>query len=323
MVLGDLDAMKFKILYADAAQCTDGVTHEQLLRHMPVGNDVTIVMVVTHPNYKFNHDLNSLRGKKYVLMDFCEWGWQWDFTKNNILGQTDAYPGESKSHEWGTLHQFIRDNPPILTFQRELRSQNATTSLIPIDFLCTQPAKPIVGKAEYDARPIQVFASWGFSHPRRARVHGEILTAMGTKNIEVVDGYEKVDWGWLRKDGRVWLSVFTPHWMRYPMSTVYGWQSKSKISLSMQGAGGKAFRDQQAPVDCVMAHHAHFLAKAYPFDESNSICLVEPNEIDDLLKAVERNDLYELYLESQKTIDKYRVENYLPNYIIASIKRFV
>ena len=313
--------MKFNLISSDTNGWSDGVTWDQLFRHMPVGNDIPVVVTVTHGGFKFNHDLNQLAGKKYVHIDYTEWGWQWDFTKSNVFGESEHYPGESKSHEWGTLHGFIRDNPPALTFQRELRKVDVTPTRVPIDFLSTIPVPKLVTKAEYDSRPFQVFYYWGFSHANRSRIHGDIFEAFGTSNIEVVDGYDKVDWKWLRKDGRVWLTVFSPHWWRRPMKEVMSWQAQAKISICPYGAGAKAFRHAEAPVNCIMAQQENCLAWSYPWDETNSVRMQEPHEVKDLLRAVERTDLYDVYLRAQENIDRYRIHRYLPEYIVPNIER--
>lgn len=315
--------MNFKILYSDANGCTDGVTHDQLMRHIPTGGDTPILLSVCAPNYKFNHDLNSqLAGKKYIHIDYLEWGWQWDFKERNTIGDSPCYPcGQDSNHEWGTLHSFIRDNPPVLTFQRELRREDAASNVIPIDFLCTNPSPKLDTRDEFNNRPYDVFSSWGYSHPNRARVHGDIFHAMGGRGINVIDGYDKLGGNSHHVPARTWLSIFTPHWVRKPMSEVIKYQAQSKISLSLYGAGAKCFRDAEAPVGSIMAHQTHWLARSYEWDDTNSVKLTEFKEVDDLLRALENPNLYDIYVAGQENIDRYRIHRYLPDYVLANVAR--
>lgn len=314
--------MKFKILYSDAAGLVDGVTHDQLVRHIPSGGDIPILLTVCGHSFKFNHEINNqLKGRKYIHVDYLEWGWQWDFKRVNEMGRSECYPcGQEGNHDWGTLHSFLADNPPVLTFQRELRRGDVRDNLIPIDFLCTSPAPRLDTKDEFNNRPYDVFSSWGYSHPNRARVHGDIFHAMGRRGINVIDGYDKLGGNSHHVPARTWLSIFTPHWVRKPMAEVLKYQAQSKISLSLYGAGAKCFRDAEAPVGSIMAHQTHWLARSYEWDDTNSVRINEPNEVPDLLRALENPDLYDIYCASQDTIDKYRIHRYWPEYVLRNIQ---
>jgi hypothetical protein len=118
-----------------------------------------------------------------------------------------------------------------------------------------------------------------------------------------------------------WLSVQTPAHLRKPMKEIFKYQSMAKIALSFYGAGRKCFRHAEAPENCIMAHQRNDLAWSYPWDDSNSILLEEPHEVTELVYALKEANLYDLYVASQENIDRYRIENYLPNWVMANIKR--
>ncbi len=316
--------MKLFLAYANANGNTDGVTHEQLIRHLPLTTnlaeaDAIVLLAVTHDNFRFNHDLNKLVGKKpMVVIDYIEYGWEFPHDVDNVLGH--GYGAILGNQEWCTLDLFLRENKPLLQFKRELRKEDSGPSVIPIDFLAHLPKQPLSTRKQFDSRPFEVFNSWGYSHPNRARVHGDIFHAMGNANVNVIDGYDKLGGNSLPYAAKTWLSVFTPHWVRKPMSEVLGYQSQSKISLSLYGAGWKCFRHAEAAENSVMAIQRNNLAWSYPWDESNSIQLNKPHEVRDLLAATARHTLFDVYLAAQENQDRYRRENYVPNYVLANIR---
>jgi hypothetical protein len=319
-------SLKLFLAYANANGNTDGVTHSQLIQHLPLTKslaeaDAVIVLAVCHENFRFNHDLNKLVGKKpIVIVDYLEYGWQYEHNEDNVLGHGRCTACDDfKNNDWSTLDLWVREARPLFQFKRELRKEDAAPDIIPIDFLAHLPPQPLDSKAQFDTRPFDVFNSWGYSHPSRARVHGEIFIAMGTQSINVIDSYEKLGGNVFPFPTKTWLSVFTPHWKRVPMDQVLFYQSKSKISLSLYGAGWKCFRAAEAPENCIMGQQANNLAWSYEWDESNSIRLHEPDEVLDLIVATHRPDLYELYRASQATIDKYRWQKYVPNYFLKNI----
>jgi hypothetical protein len=68
-----------------------------------------------------------------------------------------------------------------------------------------------------------------------------------------------------------------------------------------------------------MVIHKNNFAWTYNWDETNCI-LVEPGkEIEGIEAALNNKDLYDIYLEGMKTVDKYRTENYINNYLLPLI----
>lgn len=325
--------MKVFLISADANGHTDGVTYGQLLSKLPLTDrlesaDVVVINAVCHGGYKFNHDLNKVRGKKLVLIDYLEYGWNWDFRKENRIGYGNLCPCThtgDQLNEWGTLDLFIRENPPILTFKRELLLDQVSDTMIPIDFLAEGPAVRRASEAEFDARPLDVFYCWGYSHPDRPRVHGEIFAAMGNAGINVVDHPDMLGRGSSQVfPTGTWMTLFKPYYLRRPMSEIYALQRQAKFAINLRGAGVKCFRSSEAPIDTIMATGVDPLAYSYPWiDHLNCVQMPAGKEVGTLMSVLRmhRSEAYTIYLNCQENIDRYRAENYIPNYVLANIEK--
>lgn len=321
--------MKIHLAFADANLSTDGVTQKQILDHLPLATsladaDVVVVHVICHPQFSFNHGLNALLGKKpIVILNYLEYGWNFDFKKEVILGYGAEYPCTSKNHDWGTLDQWVRAANPILTFQRECKRSDISSRVIPVDFVAEQPIPPVANEAEFKARPLDVSYVWGYSHPDRARVHGEIFAAMGNMGINVIDHFEDMV---TRQDShffpaKTWFSCFSPYWRRRAMPEVMKMQQQSKIALNLPGAGRKCFREAEAPVGAVLATQHDDLVRSYDWMSGvNCVKLVVGQEVRGLMAAAERPDLYDIYVLGQENIRNYSNPNYVKNYILKNIQ---
>lgn len=322
--------MKTYLMSSDANGWTDGCTRGQLYDHIPgqVKNlqdaDVAIVSMICHPGYRFNHELNRLKGKKWILIDYCEFGWNWDPNRNNILGQGCVpcdFSNPGPIGECGTMDLFIRENPPVLTFKRELHTRDQGPTMQPIDFLAAGPIFPLETKDEFENRRLDLFFNWGYSHPDRPRVHGQIFEAMGNRNLNVISSFGHIG----GKEGYyppgTWATIFTPWWDRRPMYEVYSAQSKAKMSLCLPGAGKKCFREQEACNNSIIILQYDPLVRAYPWTSGvNCIKLAVGHEVEGIFDATHRQDLYEIYLLCQENMRRYRRENYIPNYLMPEIQ---
>lgn len=316
--------MKFYVEYSHAGGRTDGVSWGQLLQHMPLTTnlaeaDAVIILVVWVAGYQFNHGLNRHVGKKpIIILDYLEYGWDWAHDQDNVLGRGNCVPcSNTDNGNWGTLNLFIREANPILQFKRELRKQDAGPTVVPIEFLAHLPKQALQSKAEFDARPLDVFNCWGFTHPSRARAHADMMRLFADDKINLIDGYGKM----INVPKGSWLSVNTPAHLRKPMKEILRYQSMAKISLSFYGAGRKCFRHGEAPENCIMAHQEDGMEWSYPWDDNNSIVVNEPTEVERILAATKWEELYDLYVASQQNLDNYRLESYLPNWVMANIQR--
>lgn len=327
--------MKIYLMPADASGYTDPVTMGQLFSHLPLTKDlnqadVVVVPVVCHLGYKFNHDLNRAKGKKIVLFNYIEYGWDFNLEQEETgIGSGNFYPcdcrrGYGNIGEWGTLDLFFRENPPILTFQRELPQNKLSDLVLPLDFLYPPgtPKAKLQNMADYSSRKFDVFFAWGFSHQSRCRLHGDIFRMMSHEGLNVLSSFSQLDTPGATPGS--WVSIYTPWFDRTAMPEIYKWQQKSKIAVAMPGAGRKTFRDNEASNGSLLALQEDGLVRAYPWaNKVNCIRMLPGCETNSLQQALAMppERLYDIYRECQVNLDRYRHEHYIPNHIIPNIQK--
>lgn len=313
--------MKLFIQTPDAGGQIDGTVSQQLISKLPTTDsmaqaDAVLVPVSHFGNFKFNEIVQSIN-KPIIILDYLEFGWNFDFSKQNILGRgIQNSCGHLNNEEYAKLDQWAKDHPAKLTFKRELNVRDANGKYKPADFLCYWPKQRVVSKEEFNNRPIEVFHCWGLSNPIRPRIHGEIF-------INAHDnGYNFVD-GWNNKllEKRNWVALHSPHYVRVHMSQIMEWVKRSKITLSLPGAGKKCFRHAEFE-GSIMALPYDDLAWSFPWVHlNNCIRLEEGVEIKVLLDVLKQDFLYDIYLAAQENLDKYRPERYAKEYIIPEIEK--
>lgn len=312
--------MKLKLYNADATRA-DGTNTSQLFNFLPLveaGEDIAIVGVSYMPQFVFNPELLKL--KRYILIDYVEFGWDAG-SKENRFGHLLPHEfGHLDSIEWVAFNMWVAENPPLLTFKRELQQRHRTETMIPIEYLCYLPIPPIQTKAEFDARPFASFHCFGYSHPSRIHLHADMIRGIADKGLDVI-----TDWCQLENlpatTGQRHISIYSTWWSRKPIAEVMKWQQQSKISVSLMGAGKKSFRDSEAPVGSIMAMPENDLAYSYPWDKSNSIQLIQYEKTGSLLAWLEFKNLYDIYLAGQENIERYRSEVYVQNYVLPNIQK--
>ena len=249
---------RIHIISADAAGQIDGTLQLNLLNHLPnqVGladADVVIVPVSYYENYRFNEALRGIT-KPVVLMDFLEYFGFALKNETHILGLNKyAAPNLVGFSEWDKLHDWVSKNCPSLYFKREMHERDRNDHYVargpwmhPIEWPCAQSVEPLQSKAEFDARPFELYYSWGFSNSLRPRLAGEIYDLMADGLIEVIASHDHID-AKINETNRRWISVHTPHTHRLPISEIMRRQAQSKMSVSLPGSGRCCFRSVEAP----------------------------------------------------------------------------
>jgi hypothetical protein len=280
------------IVSPDAAGQIDGSVAKNILAYLP-NLPVGIVPISWFPNFVFKQPVVG----KYVLIDFME----------------PHFPnGEyAKFFLWKDF-----DNPPILTFRRELDKRAVSPVVKPIEWPCyLHPPERSKGE-QFDSRPLEVLYFWGYSNPLRPKLHGEIFSEGMTKHgIEVIS-----QWDMPIKGSKIWSSIYTPYFYRKPMFEVVENMQMAKITISMPGNGQKTFRDTEC-VGTLMAIQKSDTVYSYPWDETNSIQLEPGNEFNSLLEATRRSDLYDLYCACDDQMRKYEAQRYTKEYVLAEIQK--
>jgi len=319
--------LKVHIISPDLHGRIDGTINANLLRFFNVATsqdeaDVVIIPVSYYGDYIFNHSLHEIR-KPWVIFDYLEYGSSWkDGTDSHILGQNSANFACVSGPEWMKLDAFVRDHKPIVYFKRELLERERSNWLHPIEFPCYLPAWPVQSKEDFDKRAIEVFFSWGLSHESRPRFHGEIFTNALHNGISIISAWDQFENFDYANHKRVWATIHSPHTTRRDISTVMHYQSMAKISVSLPGNGFRCFRDNESACNSIPAYWDDCIARAYDWiDGVNCIRLSPYYEFIKLSgDGIYKSDLHQIYLNGLDTVEKYRSQNFVNNYIAPIVK---
>lgn len=294
------------IISPDARNQIDGSVQKNILAYLPDDLPLTIVPISWFPDFVFRSPWSSpayqRADKGYILIDFME---------------THA-PQLAYDSFW----QWVSDNPPLLTFRRELRASERLERVIPIEWPVYLPIPDKVSKEQFDSRPIEVLYFWGMSNRQRPILHGEIFSkGMANHGIDVISEWIEPTMEQCLHEHYWWATIFTPYWRRKPINEVSEiWMKHSKITVSMPGNGMKTFRDTEC-VGTLMAIRKSDIAYSYPWNETNSIQLEPGNEFESLLEATKRTNLYDLYLSCDANMRNYEAKTYVRDYVLVEIQK--
>lgn len=199
-----------------------------------------------------------------------------------LIGQAELH---TSSYYW-PVHEFLLNNWQNRVrgyFKRELPTNGIRTAgfgdVLPIDW--TIPAMPrfdgIDTRNRFNARPIDIFMSWGYSSESRPRLYGELVKQAGRFGAHFCLTPEDLETALKEKRERIFALLFTPYYRRLPIEQLMEWQAQSKISISLKGAGYKCFRCAEASYNSVMAHQEPgAVVWSYPWVHGEN-CLGLPN----------------------------------------------
>jgi len=282
-----------------------------------ISTDKTIVMVSWAENFVFNDALLAI--KDYVLVCFSEYGWDKKITDSHIWGvNSESFP-RYYTGDWVKFDNWVKENPPRITFKRELLKKDVTSILKPIDYPCIIPHWQADTEEQFNNRPISCFQYWGRSNENRLRIHGDIWHHATKKGFSVCDNLYYIGAFLKNENGEKWVTLNIPHWARIDINQLMPTNAISKLSLCWEGAGNKCFRHSEAPVNSVMVIHKNNLAFSYDWNETNCILAEQGSELEDIDEALNNPHLYEIYKAGIENCDKYRVNNYINNYLLPLI----
>lgn len=311
---------------------------DSLLRQLPNRSmgihdaDVAIVPVTRLPDFKFNPALNDLK-KPWVLVDFCEFSWNDPMDSSYLWGSNRLNCEEFQTEEWRKFDEFVVQNPPVLTFQRELLEKDKAHNLLPIEYTSYLPEQAMDSKEYFKKRQLECLFNWGRSSEYRMMLHGQIFAMSGAFGYDVVSQWDHIDKAVQESaQGRKWASIHAPHYARLDVKEVHKVTRQSKIALVARGCGVKTFRQGEICDAAVMAMQTDKLAWTFPWvDGENCIRLdidsMRPEQYVDAIKKM--NDalmnldrLYDIYCNAMTTARLYRFESYLRN-MVANIEKFL
>lgn len=309
------------VIVADSRGFSDGPACAFLQR---IETDIPIVLVSRVEGFVFNEALNSLIGKKWIYCEFIEYGWLWEQKSSIKWGVNRNDFDFLNVGEWDKLEDFIVNNPPALSFVRELVKEDASETVLPIEYPNLTNPYPIQTKEEFDARRIIAFNFWGRSHEARVQLHGDLWKGASRYDYSLCDNMYFFSEFMNQEQGRKLVSLWTPHYARVDLSNMLAIASMSKFTFSLPGAGIKCFRSTgEAGVASIPVMVEDKLAWTYPFiHNENSIKYFRfGDELETIFEALQNPNLYDIYRESLNTTDKYRVNNYINNYILPNINK--
>ena len=306
------------IISPDAKGRIDPVVYD-IIKH--INSPIPLVPITRLDDFRFNEKLNDLKERGYVLLDFSEYGWNWDMSSSNIFG---AYKFLSVKTpiEWRKFNSFVYNSDPLICFKRELLKRDVSYNVKPIEYPCHQPIPEIDTKEQFNRRVLEVFNGWGLSHEDRKRVHGEIWQKAGKYGYVVGDNIQNImPFVKEEKTPHRWLTVNIPHYARFSMDLIMEINRLAKISCSWHGAGTKCFRMTEASANSCMVMWEDEIAYTYEWIHGvNCIRVEKGKEIEGIVEALNNPNLYEMYLNCVETCKKYELHTYIKNYIEPTIK---
>lgn len=292
---------------ADKNGATDSVYHTLVKR---INSKYPIVIVSWSENFVFNDELLKL--EDYVLVCFCEYGWDLTLTESHIWGiNSEKFP-RYYNNDWVKFDNWVKENPPKLLLKRELLKQDVSDKIKSIEYPCVIQPYLIQSKEQFNSRPISAYQYWGRSNEHRLRIHGEIWLHAYKKGFQVLDNIYYYNDYMHHEQGEKWVTLWIPHYQRIDISVLMQINNSSKLSLSWEGAGQKCFRHMEAPVNSVMVMHKNDLSWSFYWDETNCILVEHGKEIEGIEAALSNPNLYDIYVKGVQNCDKYRLGKYIP-----------
>lgn len=304
------------IIIADKKERTDSAYHT-LIRNI---EGVNIVVVSWVEDFIFNDALLGV--KDYVLICFCEYGWNYKITDSHIWGKNKDGSGRYSGGDWDKFDEWVKNNPPLMMFKRELLKKDVSDRVKPIEYPnVVEEDYPTNTKEQFNGRPVSVFQYWGRSNECRLRIHGEIWLHAYKKGFQVCDNIYYVPKYINEEQGEKWITLWIPHYYRIPIQSLLSINEHSKLSLSWPGAGFKCFRTAEAPFNSVMVMYKNDFAWAYDWNETNCILVEEEKEIEGIEAALSNPNLYDIYLKGIENCRKYKTIDYINNYLLPLINQ--
>lgn len=293
--------------------------------------NISVVPLARTANYVFNEKLYDI--KQWCLIDYIEYGANdWDRKHSHIWGQnTELFEYRFKDNweEWLKFDKFCKDNPPKITFKRELLLKDQSETILPCEYPCLLPSYPLQSREEFNSRKIDLMHYWGHSNESRRMFQSAVWEHAVKDDIAICDNIYYLQ-GFLNDNPkRLWVSVNIPHFARTPMTDLMPINGLAKLSLSLWGDGTKCFRTAEVSQNSVMVLPDDSLAwsKMWVHGE-NCIRIPMDDDMDSIRgmkigqtaipaidEALRRSDLYNIYVNGIETNKHYMVNNYLNNYI--------
>lgn len=279
--------------------------------------NIPIVFVSLSEELNFNEQVLELAGKPYALISFVEMGYNWSRKEGHQFGvNTQSFPEVFHWGKWKVFDDFVRDNPPTISFYREALQEQITDNLLSISYPCFIQPQPIQTFEEFNNRVFEVFYSFGISHEFRKNIHANIWTGSSKYGYSVADNLFILEHFIANETNpHKWASIHIPWWSRQPIEVITERMMSGKIGISPAGAGRCCFRHLEIPTVSPMIMWDDNTAwhKKDWIHGVNCIKCEQGTEVETAIEWLQHPErLYPIYLNGMQTVDKFRFENYIP-----------
>jgi len=299
------------IILADNNGQVDSAYHT-LVRH--IQSSIPIVMISWVENFVFNPEL--LKIKDYILICFCEYGYDAVLTDTHLWGNNSEKFTRYYTGDWVKFDDWVKENPPKLILKRELLKKDVSEKVQPIDYAATTQSIPIQSEEEFYHRPLSACYYFGRSHEGRLEIHSDIWKGATVYGYSVCDNIYYFNGFIQHESGKKYFSAHIPHYQRHPIEEVLIINGLAKIGIAPFGAGQKTFRSQEVSSNSVMLMWEDNLAWGIEWVHGfNCLKCKIGEEVEIIEKWIKDPALYSIYLEGVKTWDRYRVGRYISEYI--------
>jgi len=283
-----------------------------------INSPYPIVPITRIEGFVFNPELLKL--DKWILLDYSELWWNSENTDTHLFGRnTEDFPQQFPGDEWKKFDDFVREQPPVIYFKRELLNKDRSDFVHPIDYPCWVELPPIQTKEEFNNRLIEVFYFWGRSHEERCRLHSSVWSNSSRNGASICDNiYQYQQFIQEESNPKKWVTLYMPHYSRIDISHLLAINGQSKLSVSLFGAGRKCFRTTgESPVNSLMVMQKSEACYTYKWEHGVNCLMFPQTEVDVTLldEFLKRDDLWEIYCKGVETVQKYKITNYLNDYI--------
>lgn len=269
-----------------------------------INSPIPIVLITHFDDYAFNDDLLAV--KDWIAADFVEYTWGYEITETHIFGKnTDKFKWRFNSPEWDKFDNWVKENPPRLYLKRELLAKDATDWLVSCTYPCYYSPYRLETREEFNARKIELMHYWGRSSEYRVRFQSKAYVEPG---VTLVDNLYYLQ-GYLNEGTHehIWVSAQIPHFARIPLEQVLEINNWSKLSLSLKGCGYRCFRDSESPINSVMVLEDSGIDFPFKWIHGHNCIMYKGDDpIPAIKEALQRDDLYDIYVRGMENIENYR-----------------
>ena len=301
--------------------------------------DVIIFGYAVKQNYNFKK--HNIGNKPIVVIDYNELG---PFTLNDNFIGFNTHSWFKQFEGWNNLNYWLQDIQSNIKiyFKREFEkgSYHPPIPTYPIEYMSFNERfwnQNTQSFEEFNKRIFKLALIFSLSHTSRPLLFAKLVEKLYCCNMcfdeRILEYNEYYDSSFNNNEGI--LLLYKPCFFRLHHNKMMDLYQKSKISISLHGAGKKCNRETEVSFESVPAIQETNQYYTYPWIDGKN-CIILPNQKNDpfrldLEDAINKmlsylqqpEELYQIYLNSQKNSLNYRIDNYLTRHIIPKLENII